>query len=221
MKLNKSRLLIVISIIVLTTSILLFSVRLAGYWLLNSDNPQEADAIVVLAGNPTRAFYAADLYVKGYAPKIYISKPIRLHHERLLDELGVISPYAEDIYRQVLLKKGVPDSHIQVFGKSSISTVEEAEAIKELFKGSNKRLLVITSPYHTRRTKMIIRDVLGGYDVKVVATPYEPFPKKWWTDQDSARNVILEAFKILFYKLGGTFIPGRIEIMGLWLQRKS
>jgi hypothetical protein len=68
---------------------------------------------------------------------------------------------------------------------------------------------------------MIIRDVLGGYDVKVVATPYEPFPKKWWTDQDSARNVILEAFKILFYKLGGTFIPGRIEIMGLWLQRKS
>lgn len=208
MKFNKRRLLIVISIIVLTTSLLLFSIRLAGYWLLNSDNPQKADAIVVLAGNPTRAFYAADLYLKGHAPEVYISKPIRLHHEKLLDELGVPFPYAEEIYRQVLLKKGVPDSHIQVFGKSSISTVEEAEAIKELLKGSKKRLLVITSPYHTKRTKMIIRDVLEGYDVIVVATPYEPFPKKWWTDQDSARNVVLEAFKILFYKLGGTFHSG-------------
>jgi len=205
MKHSSRRLLVVAGIFLFVICLLLIGGRFIGYWLQYSDRPEKSDAIIVLAGNPTRAFYAADLYLKGYAPEIYISKPIRSHHERLLDELGVPFPYAEEIYKQVLLKKGVSDSHIQIFGKSSISTVEEAAAIKELFKNSRKRLLVITSPYHGRRAKMIFGNVLKGYDVRIIGTAYEPFPKRWWTNQDSARNVVLEVVKILFYKLGGSF----------------
>jgi len=204
MKLGKRRIYFVFVALVII-GLPLFGIGFAGYWLQDSDTPERSDAVIVLAGNPTRAFFAADLFLKGYAPKIYISRPIRLHHEQLLDELGVPFPYAEDIYRQVLLRKGVPDSHIQVFGKSSISTLEEAEVIKKLFKGSKYRLLIITSPYHTRRTKMIFKNVLKDYDIKVVDTPYETFPKKWWTNQDAVRDVILEISKILYYELGGRF----------------
>jgi hypothetical protein len=39
----------------------------------------------------------------------------------------------------------------------------------------------------------------------VVATPYEPFPREWWKDQDAARHVVLELSKIAFYLLGGQF----------------
>lgn len=205
MKLGSRHLLFVAGIFLFVICLLLIGVRFIGYWLQYSDRPEKSDAIIVLAGNPTRAIYAAELYLKGFAPKTYISRPIRLHHEKLLDELGVPFPYAEEVYRQVLLKKGVPSSQIQIFGKSSISTVEEAEAIKELFKGSRKRFLVITSPYHIRRAKMIFGNVLKDYDIRVVGTPYEPFPKRWWTNHDSARNVVLEVVKILFYKLGGSF----------------
>jgi len=169
----------------------------AGYWLQNSDKPEQSDAIIVLAGDSSRALYAADLYFRGYASQVYISKPIRSHDERLLDELGILFPFVEEIYIQVLLKKGVPNSHIQVFGKSSMSTVEEAEVIKELFKGPKYKLLIVTSPYHIRRAKMIFKDILAGNDIRVVGTPYELFPNKWWTNQDAAKNVILEVFKIL------------------------
>jgi hypothetical protein len=52
---------------------------------------------------------------------------------------------------------------------------------------------------------MVFRDKMKGCRFRVLATPYEPFPTKWWTDQDAARNVILEVAKILFYKFGGRF----------------
>jgi uncharacterized SAM-binding protein YcdF (DUF218 family) len=205
MKLGSRRLLFIVGAFLFAIGLLLIGVRFIGCWLQYSDKPEKSDAIIVLAGNPTRAIYAAEPYLKGSAPKIYISRPVRRHREKLLDELGVYFPYAEEVYRQVLLKKGVPDSDIRIFGKSSISTVEEAAAIKELFKGSRKRLLVVTSPYHIRRAKMIFGNVLKDHEIRVVGTPYEPFPQKWWTNQDLARNVILEVVKILFYKLGGRF----------------
>lgn len=205
MRPTNRRIFFVSAILVVIIGLPLLGIGFAGYWLQYSDMPEQADAIIVLAGNPARAFYAADLYLKGYASKVYISRPIRLHHERLLDALGVSFPYAEEICRQVLLKKGIPNSDILIFSKPVISTVEEAEVVKEFFKNSKYRLLIITSPYHTRRTKMIFKNVLKGYNIRVIGTPYEPFPKKWWTDQDAARNVILEVFKILYYKVGGSF----------------
>lgn len=201
----KNRYLLAVLTISSAVVLLLLSAGFAGYWLQSEDQPEQSDAIVTLAGNPTRAFYAADLYLKGYAAQIYVSKPIRSHEERMLDESGIPFPFAEEIYRQVLLKKGVPDSHIQIFGKSSMSTAEEAEVLKGLFKGTNYKLLIVTSPYHTRRAKMIFKDYLAGYDIKVVGTPYESFPVKWWTEQDAAKNLILEVFKILYYKTGGSF----------------
>lgn len=181
------------------------SVAFAGKWLDNSDKPQRADAIIVLAGDPSRAIYAADLYNAGYASAIYLSKPIRLKHERLLDELEVFSPRAEEINRRVLIKKGVPEKAVRIFGKSSVSTFEEANVLYNVFRGTKCSLLMVTSPYHVRRTKMIFSDVLKDCEVKVVATPYESIPEKWWKDQDSARNVLLEIVKILFYMAGGRF----------------
>jgi hypothetical protein len=41
--------------------------------------------------------------------------------------------------------------------------------------------------------------------VHVVASAYEAFPARWWTEQEAARNVLLESAKIVYYKLGGRF----------------
>lgn len=178
----------------------------AARWLLTAESPVKADAIVVLAGEPARAFYAADLYRQGFADKIFISKPVRLPGLRMLDDLGVPFPRSEEIYRQVLIKKGVPDRNISFFGEGSISTLEEALAIRALMRGKNGRLLIVTSPYHTRRTGMIFRDVLPDTGITVLSTTYESFPANWWKDQDTARNVLLEMAKILYYRLGGAFV---------------
>ena len=174
-------------------------------WLSVADQPQKADAIVVLGGGFERSFQAVDLYRQGYAPKIYVSAPAREHQYRILDEAGIPYPREEDIVREVLLKKGVPASAIALLGKDLISTAGEAQAARALFPQRRAKLLVVTSPYHLRRARMIFTDALPSADIRMIATSYDPLPQAWWKDQSAARNVLLELAKIAYYELGGRF----------------
>lgn len=183
-------------------------VLLAGYWLPVDAEPKQADAIICLGGSPTRAFYSADLYNQGYAPKVYISRVYRQPELRMLDELGVFFPRQEDLYMQILLKKGVPKEGIVLFGDGNISTVEEAEVIRRLMGPEPRTLLIVTSPFHTRRAGYVYTDQLPEYDVTVLGSPYEPLPKRWWAYQNSAMQVVTELAKIVYYKLGGAFHSG-------------
>ncbi len=180
----------------------------AGVWLRTSDEPIAADIIVVLAGAPERAFYAADIYRQGYAPIVFVSRPIREKGQSMLDEVGISMPSSEEIYTRVLIHKGVPASKIKVFGTSSLSTYEEALALRDEIKGKQLRVLVVTSPFHVRRSRIIFRNALKDEikELRVLGDPYEPFPAKWWTNQDAARNVMLEGMKLMFYQLGGSFL---------------
>ena len=174
-------------------------------WLSAGDRPQKADAIVVLGGSFSRAFQAADLYRQGLARKIYVVAPAREDQHRLLDEAGVPFPREEDVARRVLLKQGVPASAIELLGKDLISTAAEAQAARTVFARRTPRLLVVTSPYHMRRARMIFSDALPAADIRMIATSYDPFPQTWWKDQNAARNVLLELAKITFYQLGGRY----------------
>ena len=174
-------------------------------WLHVKNQPVKMDVAVVLAGDPSRAFCAADLFNSKLVRQIYISRPVRMESFRLLDDLGVDYPLHENIYREVLLKKGVSSDAIFMFGQHSLSTFEEALAVREAFYGKDVSLMVITSPYHVRRSEMIFRDVLPGMDITVLPTTYESFAEQWWLDQNSARNVLLELAKIVFYQLGGSY----------------
>jgi len=177
----------------------------AGEWLSVADRPQQADAIVVLGGGYSRAFQAADFYRQGLARRIYVSVPAREDQQRLLDEVGIPFPREEEIVRQVLLKKGVPAGAIAYLGRDLISTAAEADAARQLYGKGTPRLIVVTSPYHLRRARIIFSDVLPAADIRVIATGYEPLPPAWWKDQNSARNVLLELAKIGFYQLGGRY----------------
>jgi len=174
-------------------------------WLSVADRPQKADAIIVLGGGYSRPFQAADLYRQGLAAKIYISAPAREDQYRLLDEAGIAFPREEDVVRQVLQKRGVPANAIELLGKDLISTADEAQAARALFKQRTPRLIVVTSPYHLRRARMTFTDALPTADIRMIATSYDPFPSSWWKNQNAARNVLLELAKICFYQLGGRF----------------
>ena len=176
----------------------------AGDWLRAGPAPETADAIVVLAGMPERALYAAELFKAGYAKKIFVSRPLREHSLEILDKLGIAMPKAEDVNAQILTRSGVPSTDILFFGKGSASTWDEARAMADLIQSKPLKLLVVTSPYHVRRASMIFRQTYGPAHI-VVGTPYEPFPREWWRSQDAARNVLLELAKITFYLVGGRF----------------
>lgn len=174
-------------------------------WLSVADQAQKVDAVLVLGGSYTRAFQAADLYRQGYAPKIFVSVPAREEQYRLLDLADIPFPREEEVARQVLLKKDVPAEAIEFFGKESPSTAAEAQAARALFAKGVRKFLIVTSPYHLRRTRMTFTDALPEAEIRVIATGYDPFSMSWWKDRDSARNVLLELAKISFYRLGGRY----------------
>lgn len=177
----------------------------AGQWLQNSDAPAQSEAMVVLGGDFSRAAYAAELYQLGLAKKVYVGRAYRSKSERMLDQNMIAYPRQEEVYKALLRKKGVPPESIEYYGDELLSTVQEAETLAaQLGKGSGS-LLVVTSPYHVRRARIIYRDAFPGWDIRVVGTPSDSMPAAWWTDQESARTVLLEIPKTIYYLLGGRF----------------
>lgn len=176
----------------------------ASVLLQLKDAPKPSDAIVVPGGNPVRAYHAAKLYRDGYAKVIYVDSPVQSSGDRKIRDSGIAFPREEELTVQILMKEGVPQAALRFYGPTK-STAEEAEVLARTFSKKPCSLLVVTSPYHTRRARMIFRDVVTECSVTVVGTPDEAFPAAWWGDQDAARQVMLETVKILFYKLGGRY----------------
>jgi len=192
-------------------AVLLFS---AGAWLPVQGEPRPADYIVVLAGSHSRELHAADLYNKGLAQRILVSKPYHDAVSRRLDELGVSNPRYEEIAIATLQAKGVPAEAIETFGQANLSTAQEAMELQQRLAGSDASLLVVTSPFHVRRTRLIFGDILGCCEHQVVGSPYEPFADDWWNDRQSAAALVLETAKFIFYLGGGRFVAAEPDTPG-------
>ena len=174
-----------------------------GWWLDCADPPERADAIVVLGGSFSRPMYGADLYREGLAPQVWLSRILPEDYEESLRRIGVpISPETE-LNRIILLKKGVPAKSIRLYGKDVNSTLDEADALAREFHG--KTVLLVTSRYHARRSRLIFRGRLPGARVIVCPTPYESFDRRWWRHKGMTVAAATESLKLLNY-LTGSFI---------------
>ncbi|MGH8682401.1 MAG: hypothetical protein ACREVP_12960, partial [Burkholderiales bacterium] len=58
---------------------------------------------------------------------------------------------------------------------------------------------------HVHRARKVFSDHLPAARILVVASGEEALTERWWTDQESARNVLLELTKLVLYKLGFSF----------------
>lgn len=177
----------------------------AGHLIVQERDPRRADVGVILAGKFTRAMYAADLYHQGLIPRIWITRPEREEGLAQLDQLGVPVPLQEEVSRQVLLKKGVPEDRIEFIGGGLINTIAEARLVAAMLaaRPQYRSVLIVTSKFHVRRAEAIFRHVLApspGVEIAVVGTPYDRFvADRWWSDRDSARQVLLEGAKLALF----------------------
>jgi len=133
------------------------------------------------------------------------SRPYRSANRQLAEREGIAIPWFEEAGRALLLRKGVPESAIATFGRDLKSTAAEARALRELFSSGSPTLLIVTSPYHVKRARLIIGNALPHARVLVVASRHETFPDRWWADREAAPQVLLECAKFVFYFLGGRF----------------
>jgi len=162
---------------------LLFSI--AGRWL-NVGEPLNApvDYAFILGGDvATRPFQAAAIYRAGYARKVLIS-----NISPSADAAEGLIPTEQMLQREILQKRGVPEGDIISLARTVNSTRDEADALKEfLDEHPTATVAVVTSDFHTRRTRMIFRRRLPQFrdQIRFVATPTDGFGSdSWWHFKD-------------------------------------
>jgi uncharacterized SAM-binding protein YcdF (DUF218 family) len=173
----------------------------AGRWMaVDTGTPAPADVVVILAGSYDRTLHAADLYRKGMARRVVVSRPVPEPVHLRLAERGIPVTPEEDTHKRILTHLGVPGSAIDVLPGYARNTRDEAAALARYMGERSLRVIVVTSPFHVRRAAILVGRRLGQAQlIQVVATPYEEFEWRWWRDPASARAVLLELAKLLYF----------------------
>ena len=157
----------------LLLAIVLVCARPATRWLVLTQEPRPADLLVVLAGGAgERLATGLVLYQAGLSPRILVT-----------DEFG----YPDRAMRW-LGGKGIPRRSLVPPLMPSESTYEDALAVRQVVLKENIRsILVVTSPYHCRRARLILDRVLGGLGIQVTVTAsmtlYMDLERWWQTRQ--------------------------------------
>ncbi len=159
-----------------------------GAVLVNSQAPEKADVVLVLAGDSAgqRLGEGVQLVKDGYAPKLLISGPFKIY--------GVQDSILAAQYAQ---RMGLRSDQVIPILLDYLSTTEESRTVVPLLRqmGVHKYLLV-TSPYHTARAGRVFRRV--GPDLQF-RTVVAPDPKwcggYWWTQRECQKTWLLEATK--------------------------
>jgi len=159
-----------------------------GNLLVKAGPPQKADLIVVLAGDGfgRRILTAAELVKDGWAPQALISGPN-----------GHYGNYECDLAIPFAVRAGYPEAYFIHLEHHARSTTEEARVVvAKLREMGVKRVILLTSNYHTRRAGAIFRRAAPDLDFIVVAAPDEYFkPDSWWRNREASKTFLLEWMK--------------------------
>ena len=191
---------IIISIIAITIILISIIGSNLGKFLVQSDKLEKADAIAVFSGdNGPRTERGVELLKEGYADYLILSGG------KVYDDVTMA-----ELMKNHAIKLGVDESKILIDDEAA-TTNENADFTANIIEENNfKSVIVVTSDYHTRRSKLAMEKALeniliDGEKVSVSVTPSkeEKFTTKWWTSGNSVIMVISEYLKyyILLHQL--------------------
>jgi uncharacterized SAM-binding protein YcdF (DUF218 family) len=198
----------VCGIAALTACVLLAAfLPFAGRFLVREDPLARADAIVVLAGARVhRWLEGVDLYREQWAPHVILSPGPMEALEVKLKAQGVRFPLEGELARDAMIQMGVPADAILLLPGGMDNTAHEAWTVKDAVTAKGwRRLIVVTSKFHTRRTGFTFRREFGGTPVEIIvrASRYDQsHPARWWRARPDIRSVLFELPKLLAYWLG-------------------
>ncbi|HEY5316301.1 MAG TPA: YdcF family protein [Pirellulales bacterium] len=198
-----------------------------GGWLDVGERPLAVDYALPLGGDcNSRPFVAADLYRAGLAPQVLVPRPGRAPTVLRGEELA-----HDEIYRLVLLKLAVKEQDIIMLEGENHSTFDEARRLRDfLADGGPKSVAVVTSDFHTRRTRWTFRHVLRGmpHQLHFISAPVmDHCADNWWQSAEGTTAYSCELLKLVFYWCyygPGMFWGGALLVSGsaagvLWVRR--
>lgn len=169
--------------------------------LIVQDNPRRAEAIIVLSGGwestdrlgkstMERYNYAIRLFQDRYAPLLIFSGGNLENRPAEADQMA-----------EMALSDGFPYDAV-ISENSSSTTWENVLFTKKILKEKNVgHIILVTSPYHMRRAKMMFE----AKGIKVIALPVpnsELYTAKGSRRLTLAKVVLFEYVKLGLYKLG-------------------
>lgn len=178
-----------------------------GSFLVSRDPLIHADGIAVLSGQvPSRILEGIDLYRRGFSPRIFLtSYEGNPEYVRLMKSLGITYQTDFRVQRWIALNQGVPAEAIEVLPPAR-STRQEAKVIFDYMRKKGWRsVIVVTSEYHSTRTRLIFRS-LNRHGVKVAVHPsrYERMRlNSWWRDRGQSKQIFYEYVKLINHYTAG------------------
>ena len=162
----------------------------AGRYVV-ADDLEPSDAVLYLRGNPdeerVRMEEAARLVQKRYAPLLLVSVDSKPFYGQPMRKL------VETFLRQ----RGFPPEKLRFCENNADFTAEEAQALLSCLKQLRaKQAIVVTSEYHTRRSRFLFRRVFSGSEIAVLVHPvynsayWDPH---WWRRRRWAKTFLIES----------------------------
>ncbi len=169
----------------------------AGEVIYYRDILKPADVIVILAGEETeRVEYGVKLFEEGWARKdriIMVGGPVVWKYSWA----SLMKKHAEYL--------GVSDDSI-LLEEESRSTEEDAYFTKDILaKNGYTSIILVTSPYHSKRAYHIFRNIMGD-DISIIMAPVEDSWFRfddWWKRRRDRAAVLSEYSKFLWLFLFG------------------
>jgi uncharacterized SAM-binding protein YcdF (DUF218 family) len=166
-----------------------------GNALVTNEDPQRADGVLVLAGDAYghRVLKGAELVRSGLAPVVYVSGPGDFYG-RTEDQLAIA--FATERGQPADLFVGLPNR--------ADSTASEAAILLPVLRARGvRRLIVVTSNYHTARAARIFRRTDPQMAITVVASTDANFnPQTWWKSRQGQKHFFYEATKTVADYIG-------------------
>ena len=189
-------------LVIILSFVLLFgylALRGAGAFLIIADQLEPASAIVIMGGGgEPRMGEALELYRDNLSRMIILTET-----GEYIEEFDYLQSF--DIRIQ-LLDNGVPSGNILITESEVASTLDEARAVLKVLKSRQMNsAIIVTDPYHTKRTSIIFNDIFAGEEIRLYFHPVTPSwynSQTWFLSIDGWRFTMLEYAKLFSYYFG-------------------
>jgi uncharacterized SAM-binding protein YcdF (DUF218 family) len=172
-----------------------------GHYLVVADPLHDANAIVVLSGDSGgRMVETASLFKKNLAEWVILTQTDQP------SDNGEIETASNQAKRLDALDQGIPSDSLLFTTVKSSSTVDEAKAVLSLMNEKNlTSCIIVTDPFHSRRTRQIFSDVFKGSGISVMVHPVSNHwyhASTWFLSRQGWDTTLLEYAKYLSYVAG-------------------
>lgn len=160
-------------------------------FLVENQKPIKADFIVVISGGDTlgRTKKGIELYKQAYAPKLLLSG----------DAADPNSPSNAKIMKRIAIENGVEAEDIVIEENSKDTKQNATESILKLLKvGPDQKIILVTSPYHSRRAKNEFERAFKKQTIQAevisVNAQDKYWGRYWWL---KPRSILIAGYEIL------------------------